>query len=63
MVYPYKKDLMYYFVGIKKIKKIKILLEKIKFEKKKLREKGEEFNFERIFYGKKENKCYSNSLQ
>lgn len=40
MVYPYKKDLMYYFVfGIKKLKKLKFI-EKIKFEKKKLREKG-----------------------
>ena len=40
MVYPYKKDLMYYFtLGIKKIKK-NSLIEKIKCKKKKLREKG-----------------------
>ena len=40
MVYPYKKDLMYNLAfGIKKLKKLKFI-EKIKFEKKKLREKG-----------------------
>lgn len=40
MKYPYKKDVMYYFVlGIKKFKKLKFI-EKIKAKKKKLREKG-----------------------
>lgn len=40
MIYPYKKDFLYYFaLGIKKIKKNK-LIEKIKEKKRKLREKG-----------------------
>ena len=40
MVYPYKKDIFYYLaLMIKKIKKNK-LIEKIKYQKKKLREKG-----------------------
>lgn len=40
MEYPYKKDLMYYFVlGVKKLKKLKFI-EKIKAKKKELRGKG-----------------------
>ncbi len=40
MIYPYKKDVMYYFTFvIKKIKK-NSFIEKIKYKKKKLREKG-----------------------
>lgn len=40
MIYPYKKDMMYYFVLlVKKTKKLKII-EKIKSVKKNLRERG-----------------------
>ena len=40
MVYPYEKNIFYYLaLGVKKIKKNKII-EKIKYKKKKLREKG-----------------------
>ena len=40
MKYPYKKNVMYYFVlSIKKLKKLKFI-EEIKAKKKKLREKG-----------------------
>lgn len=40
MEYPYKKDLMYYFVyGVKKLKKLKFI-EKIKEKKKELRGRG-----------------------